>query len=61
MAEVETGTFIRWQSTTLKQLTYAVNLVLTFSVATLGFQVTTLLDRNSVQTLGETQYSRFLF
>lgn len=38
------GSFIRWQSTTIAQLTYAVNLVLGFSVAALAFQVTTLLN-----------------
>lgn len=38
------GSFIRWQSITIAQLTYAVNLVLGFSVAALAFQVTTLLN-----------------
>ncbi len=42
------GSFIRWQSITIAQLTYAVNLVLTFSVAVLGFQVTTLLNEKFV-------------
>src|SRR5437879_3380280 len=37
------GSFVRWQSITINQLTYAVNLILTFSVATLGFQATLLL------------------
>ena len=37
------GSFVRWQSTTIVQLTYAINLVLVFSVATLGFQVSLLL------------------
>lgn len=37
------GSFIRWQAITVGQLTYAINLVLGFSVATLGFQVTLLL------------------
>jgi hypothetical protein len=40
------GSFIRWQSTTIAQLTYAINLVLAFSVATLGFQVSLLLADN---------------
>jgi hypothetical protein len=44
MAEDKRDSFIRWQSTTIEQLTYAVNLILSFSVATLGFQVTILLD-----------------
>lgn len=38
------GSFIRWQSITIGQLTYAINLILAFSVATLGFQVTLLLN-----------------
>lgn len=38
------GSFIRWQSITVAQLTYAVNLVLGFSVAVLAFQVTVLLN-----------------
>ncbi len=37
------GSFVRWQAVTIGQLTYAINLVLGFSVATLGFQVTLLL------------------
>ena len=37
------GSFTRWQAITIGQLTYAINLVLTFSVATVGFQVTLLL------------------
>lgn len=40
------GSFVRWQAVTIGQLTYAINLVLTFSVATLGFQVTMLGDKN---------------
>lgn len=36
--------FVRWQSTTISQLTYAVNLVLGLSVAALAFQVSTLLN-----------------
>jgi hypothetical protein len=35
---------MRWQSITIGQLTYAINLILAFSVATLGFQVTLLLN-----------------
>lgn len=38
------GSFIRWQSTTISQLTYAVNLILGLSVGALGFQVTLLLN-----------------
>lgn len=40
--------FIRWQSITISQLTYAVNLVLGFAVAALGFQVTTLLNEKFI-------------
>ena len=40
------GSFIRWQSITIAQLTYAVNLILGFSVAALAFQVATLLNEN---------------
>lgn len=38
------GSFIRWQSITIAQLTYAVNLVLGFAVAALGFQVSVLMN-----------------
>jgi hypothetical protein len=38
------GSFIRWQSITIGQLTYAINLILSFSVATLAFQVILLLS-----------------
>lgn len=42
------GSFIRWQSITIAQLTYAVNLILGFSVATLAFQVTLLLNKEFI-------------
>lgn len=42
------GSFIRWQSITIAQLTYAVNLILGLSVATLAFQVTLLLNKDFV-------------
>jgi hypothetical protein len=38
------GSFVRWQAVVIAQLTYAVNLVLSFAVATLGFQATLLLN-----------------
>lgn len=38
------GSFIRWQSITIAQLTYSVNLVLGLAVAALGFQVALLLN-----------------
>ncbi|MEW5880789.1 MAG: hypothetical protein AB1761_10150 [Pseudomonadota bacterium] len=40
------GSFVRWQSITIAQLTYAVNLVLGFAVAALGFQVALLLNES---------------
>ncbi|MHB0974894.1 MAG: hypothetical protein ACYC0P_11685, partial [Thiobacillus sp.] len=40
------GSFVRWQAITIGQLTYAINLVLGFSVATLGFQVILLLSED---------------
>jgi hypothetical protein len=39
------GSFVRWHATTMTQLTYAVNLILGFSVAALAFQTTTLLNK----------------
>jgi hypothetical protein len=38
------GSFVRWQSLTIAQLTYSVNLILGLAVAALGFQVTLLLS-----------------
>ena len=38
------GSFIRWQSITITQLTYSVNLILGLSVGALGFQLTVLLN-----------------
>lgn len=40
------GSFARWQSVTITQLTHAVNLVLSLAVATLGFQVSLLLGED---------------
>lgn len=37
------GSFIRWQATTITQLTYSVNLILGLAIGSLGFQVTILL------------------
>lgn len=39
-----TGSFTRWQSITIAQLTYCVNLILGLAVAALGFQTTLLLS-----------------
>lgn len=36
--------FIRWQGITITQLSYSINLILTFSVAALGFGVSLLLS-----------------
>jgi hypothetical protein len=38
------GSFVRWQSITISQLSYAVNLVLALATTTLGFQITLLLN-----------------
>jgi hypothetical protein len=38
------GSFTRWQSITIAQLTYAINLILGFSVAALGFQIAIILN-----------------
>lgn len=38
------GSFVRWQSITIGQLTYAINLILGLAVASLGFEVTLLLN-----------------
>lgn len=38
------GSFVRWQSITINQLTYAINLILGLCVASLGFEVTLLLN-----------------
>lgn len=46
--EKSKGSFIRWQSTTIAQLTYSVNLILGLAVAALGFQVTLLLNEKFV-------------
>lgn len=46
MSTDEPDSFIRWQAITLNQLTYAVNLILTLSVATLGFSMSLLRDKD---------------
>ena len=38
--------FVRWQSRTIEQLGYAINLVLGLSVAALGFEVSLLLNNS---------------
>lgn len=39
------GSFVRWQSITIAQLTYSVNLVLGLAVAALGFEIALLLNQ----------------
>ena len=36
--------FVRWQGITIKQLTYAINLILGLSTASLGFAISLLLN-----------------
>lgn len=40
------GSFVRWQSITIAQLTYAINLIFGLSIAVFGFQVTLLLNEH---------------
>ncbi|MDD2721126.1 MAG: hypothetical protein PHH47_07460 [Gallionella sp.] len=42
------GSFVRWQGITIGQLSYAINLILGFSVAALGFQLSLLQSSNFV-------------
>lgn len=42
------GGFVRWQAIAIQQMTHANNLILGFTVATLGFQVTLLLNEKFV-------------
>jgi hypothetical protein len=44
------GNFVRWQTITINQLTYTINLVLSFSIASLGFQMTLLLGEKFTPT-----------
>lgn len=43
--------FIRWQGVTITQLSYSINLILTFSVAALGFGVSLLLSEKFNPTI----------
>jgi uncharacterized membrane protein len=54
------GSFVRWQSITIGQFTYAIDLVLGLSVAALGFQVALLLN-SEFKPAGCFQKSAFLF
>lgn len=40
--------FQRWQLVTIEQLTYSVNLILGFAIATLGFQITLLTNEKFI-------------
>jgi len=42
------GSFNRWQAILIGQLTYAIDLILGFAVAVLGFQVTLLLNEKFI-------------
>jgi hypothetical protein len=42
--EEQKGSFVRWQSITIAQFTYSLNLILGLAVAALGFQVGLLLN-----------------
>jgi hypothetical protein len=42
----ENDSFARWQGITIKQFTYAQNLILTFSVAALGFGLAFIKDKD---------------
>lgn len=44
--------FVRWQSITITQLGYAVNLVLTFSTASLGFALTLVMRGDFIASFG---------
>jgi hypothetical protein len=44
MAKPDKGSRARWQSTTITQLGYVANLILTFATASLGFSLTLLKD-----------------
>ena len=45
MPNEPSGSFVRWQAITIGQLSYAINLILGFSVATLGFQLSLLQNK----------------
>lgn len=47
MSSSTANRFARWQAHAISQLTYSINLFLGLSVASLGFQITTLLNRDS--------------
>jgi hypothetical protein len=52
--------FVHWQSITISQLTYAVNLILGLSVATLAFQVTVFLNEKLNPTSCGQKFTFFL-
>ncbi len=52
MPETETDNdkYIRWQGVCIAQLSYSINLILTFTVAAIGFEVTLLLNNDFIPT-----------
>jgi len=44
--ESEHEKFVRWQGICIAQLSYSINLILTFTVAAIGFEVTLLLSKD---------------
>jgi len=44
------GSSIRWQTITIQQLSYVVNLILALSVSTLGFSTSLLMDVKFIPT-----------
>ncbi len=46
MAQPTEGSFVRWQATALTQLGYAVNLILGFATASLGFSLALIKDKD---------------
>jgi hypothetical protein len=55
----QNDSFVRWQAIAISQLTYAINLILGFSVATLAFGVTILLNDKFV-LIGWQKFTFFL-
>lgn len=51
MAQSE-GSFVRWQAITLTQFGYAVNLILTFAAASLGFALTLVKNQHFAPATG---------
>ncbi|GAB5605149.1 hypothetical protein [Sideroxyarcus sp. TK5] len=57
MSDEPSGSFVRWQAITISQLSYAINLILGFSVAALGFQLSLLQNSDFyLSSLGKCAY-----